>query len=441
MTEQKEYNSEHLKVKKSESPHCCVQLKLTVLPQATQAAYAKAIKNIGKEVSVRGFRKGKVPEIMLLQRFKKHIDEEFRSIVVNTAVHDAFKLTDCFPYNEKAVKKINVESCSRLEGAELLVEYESYPKIPLINPSEIQVKKVETSPVTEEEIADEINQLAYRFAEWSEVTDRPVMEGDYVDLDIVALDDGERSICSDTRFLVATGRMGEWMHKLVVGMQVGQSVEGMSEKDESEQQKNPHSAPFISTRCRITLKGIKTGKLPEITDEFSTKFGVKTVAELHESIEKIITNRKEREAQEASQALVEKALLEKYAFDLPESLVKAECQARISSKIHDLQHHQNFSQQQIEEQRKEIEAETTKHVTDFLRLEFLIYKLIREKDIKVSNEEVYKEYFNQMMVPPQERLFDLESDKEKVPSILKRIIHFRKALDYILSNANANYTS
>lgn len=436
MTEEKELSNEHLKVKLSELPNCLVKFELTVDSQATQAAFLKAIKNVSKEVNVRGFRKGKAPETIVIQRFRKQIEEEFRSIVVNSAIHEAFQLTQRFPYNEKAMVNVHVDNCSRLEGAKITVAYEAYPAVPSIDPTILQITKIEATPVTEKEIANELNQLLYRFAEWTEVTDRPVQEGDYIDLDVVAVQEqGEKSICADTRFLVKEGRMGEWMRTLVLGMHLGESAEGMSEKENTHQEENEGSDSFVPSLCRLTLKGIKTAKLPEITDDFSTNFGVKTELELRENIEQLIAKRKQRDAQERAQGLVERALLEKYPFDLPSSLMRSECASRVENAVQHLE--QKLSKQEIAERKHQLEAEISTHVARVLSLEFLIYKLIREKEIEVTSEEVYKEYFNQMMLQPQERLFDLDKDKEKMPAILKRIIVFKKALDYILSHANS----
>ena len=75
--------------------------------------------------------------------------------------------------------------------------------------------------------------------------------------------------------------MGSWMRKLIIGLNTGDSVEGISEKephkhengkdcqeckDEAEGHKHPEFKP---TRCLITIKGVKKPLLPELNDELA----------------------------------------------------------------------------------------------------------------------------------------------------------------------------
>ena len=107
-----------------------------------------------------------------------------------------------------------------------------------------------------------------------DVTDRPVQEGDFVQIDI---DDigriTPRNICTRHSFSIRKGKMGEWMRKLIIGMTPGQTAEAMSEKDEQEEDckacehwhtRPPSRRKFIPTLCRITLHTIKNRKLSRI---------------------------------------------------------------------------------------------------------------------------------------------------------------------------------
>lgn len=61
-----------------------------------------------------------------------------------------------------------------------------------------------------------MTQIQLSNAQWENVADQPIVEGDYVDLDIDNLDEGFE-ICRQSRFVVEKGKMGTWLVNLLIG--------------------------------------------------------------------------------------------------------------------------------------------------------------------------------------------------------------------------------
>ena len=78
----------------------------------------------------------------------------------------------------------------------------------------------------------------------------------------------------------------------------------------------------ISTKCKI--KEISIPVLPKVDDELAKKFGLESLKQLEENLEKQVKD----EFQQASRVLLKKQLMDKLEkelkFELPESLVTAE---------------------------------------------------------------------------------------------------------------------
>lgn len=73
-----------LKIKTNKLPNSEVEIEGELHADAFEAYFAKALKNIGANVELDGFRKGKVPESVLLSKIpENHILEEMAQIAIN----------------------------------------------------------------------------------------------------------------------------------------------------------------------------------------------------------------------------------------------------------------------------------------------------------------------------------------------------------------------
>jgi trigger factor len=438
-----EFKNENVEVAVYLLPGCLVKFEINVSPKAAEAAYFQAIKIVKKEISLPGFRKGKAPDSLVIQNYGTYVDREFRDCVIQTGFREALKESKIYPFNEKSVKRPQVKSCSREAGAIFTIEFESEPRIPSVNPAEIHLKNVEKHTVTDQDVNDTIEDIRYHHASWDEITDRPVEEGDFVELDIDALSDPAHNICQDSRFEVNEKGMADWMRKLVVGMKIGDHVEGMSEKqhddhvhtEQCNHESHAHEDNFKPTLCRITLKAIKKPNLPPVDDQLAIKVGLKTADEIFPKVKADL----ERQADERRRALLRKqmddALLQHYPFEVPESIVDAEFQSRLKQKIHQLERME--SADSIKNRRIEIAEEVRRETRDGLKLFYITRKAADEHKIQVSQNELLKEFSRQMWtLPPEQRSIDAQHMKpEEVQSRLYLIVLAEKAKDYLVEQA------
>ncbi len=260
-TSQQELANDNVKVIVSREPGCRVTFILSVPTKVAKAAYNKAVRTVNKEVSLPGFRKGKAPEKLVIQHYSKYVDREWRGIVMDGAFHEAVELTKIQPLHQDAVEAPEVKKMSLDEGVEFSITFESLPTIPDVDVQQLKLEPVAQQAVTQEQIDHAVEDLRLFHANWIEITDRAVQEGDYIDVDIDAMESPSYTICTNERFQVTNDRMPAWMRKLVVGLALGQSAEGVSERDDKFVPK-PESPDFKPTQVRVTIKGIKQAELP-----------------------------------------------------------------------------------------------------------------------------------------------------------------------------------
>src|ERR1700733_3030989 len=227
-----EYSSDHVRVVAERKPGCRVKLDIQVTPLGAAAAYKKAIKSVNKEVSLPGFRKGKAPDNMVIKNFGKYVDQEWQEVLVQTAFKEALGLVKLYPLNEKSIQRPQIKKASQTDGAQIIIEYESNPEVPDIIPADLRLKRIERKNVSQKEIEDSCLQLRLHHSVWEEITDRPVEENDYAEIDIEDVENPGHYVCQNTLFEVKEGKMGDWMFRLIVGKNLFESVEGLSERSQ-----------------------------------------------------------------------------------------------------------------------------------------------------------------------------------------------------------------
>ena len=369
-------------------PGCLVRADITTSPAAAKAAHSKAIKSINKEISIPGFRKGKAPEKLVEQQFGKHINKEWYDLLLNTSFNELVNKLRLFPFGAegRGVKKAEVKSASLENGAHLFIEYESYPNIPEIDASTITLRDVKTHEITEADVDNAVHQLQLRFAEWNDVTDRPLKEGDFADLEIVDANDPSNIISDKLRFEVAEGKMGKWMRKLVIGHKVGDVVEGVSEQEETS------DVDFRPTQCRITIKSIKEAKLPEVNEELVKKVGLQSLEEFRPKVRKSLEIRAESDRAAELRAQVEESLLKNYPFDIPASLIDAERKEQLEKRVHQLSKNEVPVENMVE-QVKKIEESLEQELQKSYRLYFITQNIARKLGVEVADNEIVQEIF------------------------------------------------
>lgn len=405
-------------------PGSKVKLDIFVTPKASAAAYSKAIKTVSKEVSLPGFRKGKAPEAFILKNYGSHIQKEWQSIVIETGFQEALNLIEARPLKMESVKCTAIQEISRENGSHYTIEFEASPNVPSINLDEISLNPINRSTISQEDIDQSIENLRLYHAQWTMVTDRPVQDNDYVDLDIDRIDDPAGNICRNTRFSVANGRMANWMRNLILGLNPNESAEGMSEKEVDG------TANFQPTLCKIIVKAIHEAALPETDDNFAKKLGVPTFEELKVKVVQDLNRRADEEAKEQLFQQIDDSLLEKYQFEIPVSLVQSDKEKRIAEKINWLKH-QKAPTHVINQQVEEMEQSVPNEIERTYRLLFLIFKFAREHNITVSEDEILAEYANQLAQGENSPLLRGVEEPGEIRAKLNHHLMLRKTREFI----------
>ncbi len=404
------------------APGCLVKFTIVVEPKAVVAAYAKALKNINKEVSIPGFRKGRAPTGLIQDRFASQIEQEARDIVLQTAFSDALELTKIYPLREEgSVKRPNIQKCSKTEGAQFTIEFETRPTIPSVDIQDIRLKKIEPRPVTPDMVEHSLKNLRLHYIEWEEIHDRAVQKGDYIDVDVDTLEEPKHQLMTNTRVGVNEEQMPPWLLNLVVGMKVGESKEGIDPTPEKD------------IKLLVTVKALLNGKQPELNDEFAKKLGLDTAEALKQKVTERLEQQSKLEQERLEFNELERYLDERYPFDLPESYIQGETKGRVERHIQKLKE-DKISEKDIRMHMKEIQETMRQRAIQQLRNYFLFHQVATEQHIEISADDVTQELSNQIsLMATGESQIDFRA--ENVREHIQAIALQKKIKNFLLEKA------
>ncbi|GIG60975.1 trigger factor [Longispora fulva] len=378
-----------------------VKLSIEVPFAELEPSLKKAYRTLAQQISIPGFRKGKVPAAVIDQRVG-------RGAVLSEAVQEALPEQYMAAVQAHEVKtigrpEIDVEELADGEPLKFTAEVDVRPELTLPDFSGISVT-VDELELTDEQVDEQVNSLRDRFATLKGV-DRAVADGDYVTLDLNATVDGkdvEGGSASGISHEVGSGQLLPGLDEAVVGLSA----------DESTTFTTALVAGEFAGRdadVAVTIKGVKEKELPELDDEFAQMASeFDTLAELRDDLRTRLTRVKRMEQLMAARDKAIDALIEAVEVPAPESVVAEEVEHRKHSMLEQLERVGATLEEYLkaEDQTEEgLTAELTESATKAVRIQLLLDAIAEDKDVQVSDDEFGQEIVHraqQSGVAPQQ---------------------------------------
>jgi trigger factor len=415
------------------TPFCIVEFDVEALEPLVKRTHRKAAKAVAKEVTLSGFRKGKAPEEMILKNFPKEVDKQWQQEIANAAFQECEKLAKIPLLHRDAKITYKLKSHSST-GALLVINFETEPKVPHVDPKQFQLKPVKRPEVNEEKIEETIRQIQLFFADWQSVNDRPVKEGDFVLLDVDVIEETPPApLFSKTRFEVAEKSMAKWMRDLVIDKNVGDLLEGISIPDEDASKEDKEE--LKPKKVRVAILSIDTATLPALDEDFVKKLGVSSLTEMKTNITNLLVKLADAHVQEAEREQASEFLLTQYPFDLPHTLVEKEMQFRFQQLLQDGEFQKYWENLNAEERKKTVQM-IHQNSDKAVRMFYLCKQIITDAKIRISEEDIPQAPSSnlELLLNPQKIFHHQRNSEVEHAEALSRLI-LEKAEDFVIRNA------
>ncbi|MFI8104399.1 trigger factor [Streptomyces sp. NPDC086023] len=358
-----------------------VEVPFEELKDSLDAAYKK----INQQVTVKGFRKGKIPARVIDQRFG-------RGAVLEEAVNDALPKFYTAAVNEAELNvlgqpEVDITELKDGETLNFTAEVDVRPAIEIPDYTGIEVE-VDAVEVTDEDVEKSVEQLRNRFASTNPV-ERAAAEGDVVTIDLEAKVDGEvlpDGVASDVSYTIGSGELLDGIDEAVTGLEAGGEATFTS-------QLKGGSAEGKDAEVTVKVTQVSAREVPELDDEFAqlaSEFD--TLEDLKADSRKRLENMKQYDQATQAQERVLEKLLELVEVPIPEKLLEDE----INTRKHNLEHHQLGQmgltlEKYLEFQGKTVEefdAETKEAAVKGIKTQFVLDELVNKEKLNVNQEEL-----------------------------------------------------
>jgi trigger factor len=422
----------------SELPGSRVSVEVEVPAADVDRAIGRAARALAREMRMPGFRKGKAPPSLVIQRvgFAAVLEEAIREALPEW-YERALLGSGIAPVGDPSVEVITTPEA---ESQPLAFKFEIgvRPKAELGEYKGLEVGKAEPEPPAEF-VDREIERLREGFAKLEPV-ERTAAEGDVLLVDFEGLLDGkafEGGKASDYLLELGGGQLIEGFEEQLKDAGAGETrkVEVTFPDDYQAEQLAGEDAVFT-----VEVKEVREKVLPKLDDDFASEASeFDTLDELREDIAKRLAEAVGERAEQDFRVAAVDAVVAEAKLELPDDLATAratERWERVERQLASrgmqpdayLQMQGKTREQVIEDSRPEAEAE--------LKREAVLAAIAEAEEIEVSEEELLEALAHPAeheRTTPEKLLKRLrESGRD---AMIRDDIRFRKAIDLVAEAA------
>lgn len=367
---------------------------LTVEVEASRvdAAIDKAFKKAVRNVTVPGFRKGRVPRPIFEARFGvESLYQDALDILLPEVYVEALKEVDIEPI---AQPEIDFDDFGKGKDFTFTAKIQVKPDVVLGQYKGLEVEEQDTS-VTEEEIDVELQLVRDRQAELVVVEEGAAQNGDIAVIDYEGfVDDVPFEGGKDENYSLelGSGTFIPGFEDQVVGMERGEERDikvTFPEEYHSEQLAGKEAV------FKVKLHDIKRKKLPELDDDFAMDVSeFETLAEYKADLERTIRERKEQSFEQLKEARVVDQACENADVEVPEAMIESELEMmmedftnRLQMQGMNLETYYQFAQQDEAALKDQMREGAANRVRQNLVLE----AIAKAENITASEEDINAE--------------------------------------------------
>jgi trigger factor len=421
-----------------ELPGSRVEVAVEVAAADVERAVNRAARALAREMRMPGFRKGKAPPSLVIQRLgfgavleeaiREALPEWYESALLGSGI--------------ASVGDPSVEVVSTPEAAGEPLEFKFTigvrPPAKLGEYRGLEVGRAEPEPA-DEIVETEVERIREGFARLEPV-ERPAAEGDALLIDFEGLIDGkafEGGVANDYLLELGSNQLIEGFERQLAGASAGESrqVEVSFPEDYRAEEMAGRDAVF-----KVEVKEVREKLLPELDDDFASEASeFDTVDELRADIAKRLAEVMEERIEQDFRVAAVDAAAEQASVELPGELATARAEerwdrverqlaARGMSPEAYLQMQGKTREEAIEESQADAEAE--------LKREAVLAAIAEAEEIEVAEEEMVEalEHTAEHERTTPEKLLERLRENGR-DAMIREDIRIRKAIDLVASSA------
>lgn len=422
---------------------CLATLSIEVPAETVADERAKVLKAFVTQARIPGFRPGKAPKAVIEKAHGEDISREVESRLIQNSFQEALK-------ENEDLKVLNVKNPENVThqpdgsftfDAELITSPEF--SLPEYKGLAIDVPKVD---VTDEIVAENLEQLRQRFADYEDIEGRAAEKGDLAVVDYTATIDGKPldEVGGEQAKPLASNE-GYWIRideeAFFPGFTDG--LIGLKPNEDKEITVTlPDDFPIEAIRgmdavFAVTVTGLKSEKLPELDDDFANQIEQgKSLDDIKALIRDDLEMRQKRQLEEIKINSVLAKLNELVDFDVPEDFLQSETQGQADAMVKE-GIEAGMSEEEVQERQEGLFEEAQVRAKNSLKTNFLLTEIAEAEGLKVENSDMLQRVTmmaKQAKKPVKGYMKELQKSGQ-LGNIRQNML-FSKAIDFLVEHAN-----
>ncbi|MEY2984756.1 MAG: trigger factor [Cyanobacteriota bacterium] len=391
-----------MKVTQEKLPDSQIGLEIEIPAESAKKVYENVVNKLARSVNIPGFRRGKVPRSIVVQRLghsyvKATVIEELIDTSIKAAVRqeelpiignfnlrsDMESLVQAFDPNASLTVSVSADIFPTAE-----YEPEGYKTL------SVKAEEIEYDPAKVDEWLEEARKER---ATLVPVEDRPAILGDLAIVDYQAFSVKEDGTAGEPlEDLAGT----DFNVQLEAGRFVAGIVEGIVGMAPEETKLIPVTFPGDyplemvagdDVLFKITVKEIKFQELPDLDDDFAEEVSdFETIAELRQDLEAQFQTEAKQSTDDNIKGAIKKALSDVFTGELPETLIKQECERLVAQTARELEGMGlDLSQifQEGDDMLKTLQENARPEAIATLKSQLMITEIAKQESLEPTEEE------------------------------------------------------
>ena len=427
-----------MQIKELEAEGLSKTFAVTVPKEDLAVKLEAKIKEMQPQVSLKGFRPGKVPPAHIKKMFGQSIMNDIVQEVVNESSQKAINDNKIRPAGNPQIDlRANGDEVTKgTADLEYTMKVESIPDFDPIDPEKLKFTKL-VHTAAKKDIDERLKELASSQKTYKKkAKTAKAKKDDAVLIDFVGTVDGvafEGGAMEGHQLVLGSGTFIPGFEDQLIGAKAGDELDVKVTFPDPYQSADLAGKDAVFATKVIEVQGAKDS---EIDDDFAKKFGMEDA----EALKTAVKEQYESELEGQSRLRLKRAILDeldkKHKFDLPPGMVEAEF-TNIWNQVQAEKEAGNLDEEDEKKSDKQLEKDYRKIAERRVRLGLVLAEMGQKHEIQITNEELQQAMVDEARQYPgqEQQVIEFYQKNPQAIAQLRAPIYEEKVVDLIVEKA------
>lgn len=411
---------------------------ITVPKEDLDTKLQAKIKEMQPQVSLKGFRPGKVPVAHIRKMFGQSIMKDVVEETVNETTQQAINDNKIRPAGQPQVDlRANGEDVTKgTADLEYQLTVESIPEFEPVDPETLKFTRL-THEADDKELEEEVAKLGEGQKSYKKkAKTAKAKKGDAVIIDFIGTVDGEAfdgGAMEGHQLVIGSGTFIPGFEDQLVGVKAGDELDVKVTFPDPYQAADLAGKDAIFATRVIEVQGEAEAK---IDDEFAQKFGLADLEALKAAVKDQYSSQLEMQSRMKLKRAILDELDKKHKFELPPNMVEAEF-SNIWSQVQSEKEAGQLDEDDAKKTDKQLEKDYRKIAERRVRLGLVLAEMGQKQEIQITNEELQQAMIAEARQYPgqEQQVVEFYQKNPQAIAQLRAPIYEEKVVDLIIEKA------